>query len=101
GEFGETVAEVVMETTDEPSVHWRVRKKLQVTRARTASRRAREVRLADKLCNLRSLVASPPQRWTLERQREYFDWAKRVVDQMRGTNAELEAKFDQIYRQRP
>lgn len=101
GEFGAAVAGIVMETSDEPSVDWRVRKKLQITRARSASQRAREVKLADKLCNLRSLVASPPQRWSLERRREYFDWAKRVVDELRGTNAELEARFDQIYRQRP
>lgn len=101
GEFGAAVAKIVMETSDEPTIDWRVRKKLQITRARTASQGAREVKLADKLCNLRSLIASPPQRWSLERQRDYFDWAKRVVDELRGTNAELEARFDQIYRQRP
>lgn len=29
------------------------------------------------------------------------DWAKQVVDQVRGTNAKLERRFDQVYRRRP
>jgi guanosine-3',5'-bis(diphosphate) 3'-pyrophosphohydrolase len=78
-----------------------VRKKLQVTRARGASIEARLVKLADKICNLRSLIANPPQSWTVERQRHYFDWAKEVVDQMRGTNPDLEVRFNQVYRKRP
>jgi GTP diphosphokinase / guanosine-3',5'-bis(diphosphate) 3'-diphosphatase len=30
-------------------------------------------KLADKICNLRDIIASPPAGWTLERRREYFD----------------------------
>ena len=59
------------------------------------------VKLADKISNLRDIVASPPSDWSLERKREYFDWAKQVVDQIRGTNAKLERRCDQLYRQRP
>jgi GTP diphosphokinase / guanosine-3',5'-bis(diphosphate) 3'-diphosphatase len=57
-------------------------------------------KLADKICNLRDIIASPPAGWTLERRREYFDWAKSVVDRVRGTNARLERRFDQLYRKR-
>ena len=39
--------------------------------------------------------------WSLQRKREYFDWAKRVIDQVRGTNARLERRFDSLYRRRP
>jgi GTP diphosphokinase / guanosine-3',5'-bis(diphosphate) 3'-diphosphatase len=56
-------------------------------------------KLADKICNLRDIVANPPAGSTLER-REYFDWAKSVVDRVRGTNARLERRFDQLYRKR-
>jgi guanosine-3',5'-bis(diphosphate) 3'-pyrophosphohydrolase len=101
GEFGNEIAEIVREVSDEPSLDWRARKKLQISRARTASPAAKLVKLADKICNLRSLVASPPNGWSLERQRAYFDWSKQVVDPMRGTNAELEQRFDQIYKRRP
>jgi len=101
GEFGARVARIVMEVTDEPSLNWRVRKKLQVSRARLASPEARQVKLADKICNLRSMVASPPSGWSEDRQRAYFDWAKQVVDQLRGSNPELEQRFDQIHKKRP
>lgn len=101
GEFGTQIAEIVMEVTDEASLDWRARKRLQISRARTASARAKLVKLADKICNLRSLIASPPQGWSVERQRSYFDWSKEVVDQLRGANAALEQRFDQVFRQRP
>lgn len=101
GEFGEQVASIVMEVTDERTVNWRARKKLQISRARLASIEAKQVKLADKICNLRSMVASPPNGWPIERQRAYFDWSKEVVDQLRGVNTELEQRFDQIWKRRP
>ena len=101
GEFGELVARIVMEATDERTLDWRVRKKLQVSRARTASLAARCVKIADKICNLRSLLAGPPLDWSIDRQRAYFDWARAVIEPMRGTDTALEARFDEVYRQRP
>ncbi len=101
GEFGERIAGIVMEVTDEPTINWRARKKLQISRARLASLEAKQVKLADKICNLRSMVSSPPNGWTVERQRAYFDWSKEVVDQLRGANSELEQRFDQIWKLRP
>lgn len=59
------------------------------------------MKLADKICNLRDILARPPQRWSVERKRQYFDWAKDVVDEIRGTHPALEARFDSLYRKRP
>jgi guanosine-3',5'-bis(diphosphate) 3'-pyrophosphohydrolase len=101
GEFGETIAEIVAEVTDTKWIGKTVRKKLQVSKARRASKGAKLVKLADKIANLRDIVSSPPADWSLERRREYFDWAKTVVDGLRGTSQRLERRFDQIYRQRP
>jgi guanosine-3',5'-bis(diphosphate) 3'-pyrophosphohydrolase len=50
---------------------------------------------------LRDMNAAPPADWNLDRKREYFDWAKQVVDQMRGAHAKLEALFDTQYARRP
>src|ERR1700681_365881 len=90
GAFGKSIAAVVEEVTDVKFLFKRARKKLQVARAGRASDRAKQVKLADKICNLRDMLASPPKEWSIERIREYFDWAKKVIDQIRGTNPKLE-----------
>src|SRR6266852_6439617 len=95
--FGAAVATVVLEVTDDKTLPKQQRKRLQVAHAARLSRRAKLVKLADKICNVRDVAANPPQRWRLARRREYFDWAKRVVDRMRGTHAKLERLFDPAY----
>lgn len=99
--FGREVMEIVLEVTDDKRLPGPERKRLQEEHAGTASHGARLVKLADKIANLRDLAASPPEDWTLERRRTYFDWARRVVDRLRGTHAGLEAAFDQAYNNRP
>lgn len=65
--------------TDDKSLPKAVRKQLQVEKAARSSSAARLVKLADKLCNLRDILASPPANWTNARKLEYFEFAKRVV----------------------
>ena len=101
GTFGVHVAEVVEEVTDVKWLGKTSRKRLQVARAGRSSPRAKQVKLADKICNLRDIIANPPAGWSVERKRAYFDWAKSVIDQVRGTNPRLERRFDQLYRRRP
>ena len=71
------------------------------TRTRHASESARLVKLADKICNLRDIAARPPASWSRERRQEYFEWAKEVVDRLRGTHPGLERKFDEAYALKP
>jgi GTP diphosphokinase / guanosine-3',5'-bis(diphosphate) 3'-diphosphatase len=101
GVFGTEVADVVVEVTDVKFLAADSRKRLQVAKAGRASERARQVKLADKICNLRDILARPPAGWSSARQQKYFDWAKQVVDQARGVNPKLERMFDRLYRQRP
>jgi GTP diphosphokinase / guanosine-3',5'-bis(diphosphate) 3'-diphosphatase len=101
GAFGDEVADVVLEVTDVTWLKKNLRKRLQVSKARYSSERARLVKLADKICNLRDVAAHPPEKWDLARRREYFDWARDVVDRVRGTHPELERKFDEIYALKP
>jgi len=100
-QFGRTIAEVVREVSDDKSLSKDKRKQLQIEHARHLSHRARLVKLADKTCNVRDMAAHPPHGWELSRRREYFDWAKQVIDQIRGTNARLEAAFDEAFAARP
>lgn len=99
--FGPTVAGVVAEVTDDKSLDKAVRKQLQIEHAARISKRAKLVKLADKISNLEDILASPPADWPLERRRGYFEWAKAVVDQLRGANSALARRFDQLYCQRP
>lgn len=99
--FGARIAEIVMEVTDDTTLEQHVRKALQVEHAPTLSHEARLVKLADKTCNLRDVAVSPPPDWPLERRRAYFDWAKQVIDGLRGTHAALEAAFDRALAARP
>jgi GTP diphosphokinase / guanosine-3',5'-bis(diphosphate) 3'-diphosphatase len=99
--FGERVCRIVLEVTDDKMLPKQTRKRLQVENAAKSSARARLVKLADKICNLRDISASAPVNWSLQRQLEYFDWAREVVDRVRGTHAALEAAFDEVYSRRP
>jgi len=101
GQFGEDIADVVVEVTDTKWLSKEARKRLQVSKASHSSARARAVKIADKICNLRDILGSPPKDWSLPRKQKYFDWAKQVVDGVRGAYPELEQRFDALYRQRP
>jgi len=99
--FGAKVASIVGEVTDDKRLPKERRKELQIKHAARLSESAKLVKLADKICNLRDILASPPKDWTVERKRQYFDWAKKVIDHVRGTNPALERRFDRLYRKRP
>jgi guanosine-3',5'-bis(diphosphate) 3'-pyrophosphohydrolase len=101
GEFGEEIADIVAEVTDVKWVRKDVRKRLQVVRAGHSSDKAKLVKLADKISNLRDIAGHPPHDWPAERKRQYFDWAKQVVDELRGVHPELERRFDEVYALRP
>jgi guanosine-3',5'-bis(diphosphate) 3'-pyrophosphohydrolase len=95
--FGSDVAGLVAEVTDDKSLPQQKRKDLQVQNAHTKSQRAQTLKLADKISNLRSILASPPVGWGLERKREYFEWARQVVSRLSAPNPFLKAEFDKTY----
>lgn len=99
--FGKEIADVVMEVTDDKLLEKAERKQRQVVHAPHLSQRAKLVKLADKICNLRDIASNPPANWPLERKREYYDWAKRVIDGLRGAHPGLERIFDREYAKKP
>ena len=99
--FGLQVAGIVAEVTDDKALSRDERKQAQIAHAADRSPQAKLVKLADKICNIRDVAANPPPSWSLQRRQEYFDWAKQVVDELRGIHAQLEQLFDDSYRQRP
>lgn len=99
--FGPQVLAYVDAVTDDKTLPKQERKRLQVEHAAHAPEGARLVKLADKIANLRDIDAAPPADWSFERRQEYFDWTKRVIDQVRGTHPRLEALFDACYALKP
>ncbi len=91
--FGREVADLVAEVSDDKTLEKVERKRLQIEKAPTKSDRAKMLKMADKTSNLHSIIQSPPKDWSLERKREYFEWASDVVAGCRGVNDYLEKEF--------
>ena len=81
--FGREVRELVDELTDDKRLPKAERKRLQVEHAPALSQRAKLVKLADKICNVRDIAHAPPRGWSRERRVEYLAWTERVVAGLR------------------
>jgi GTP diphosphokinase / guanosine-3',5'-bis(diphosphate) 3'-diphosphatase len=93
--FGNRIASLVAEVTDDTSLDRADRKRLQIEHAPSLTREAALIKLADKICNLRDVADNPPPDWPLARRREYFEWACQVIDGLRGAHPQLEKAFDE------
>ena len=96
-EFGAEVAEVVAEVSDNKDLSKHERKRHQIEHSAQLSQRAKFVKLADKLYNLRDLQRQIPTKWTLARARAYFGWAREAINQIRGTSPALERELDKVF----
>jgi len=94
--FGREVRLLVDEVSDDKDLEKTERKRLQIVHAASASDAAKQLKLADKICNVRDVTVDPPADWSLELRREYLDWAVAVVDGCRGVNQALEDRFDEL-----
>ena len=95
-EFGEAVLALVLEVTDDKSLPKQVRKQLQVEAAPHKTYSAKLLKLADKICNVHNILATPPADWSLERRQEYLLWTEKVVAGLREVNARLETHYDEL-----
>jgi guanosine-3',5'-bis(diphosphate) 3'-pyrophosphohydrolase len=95
-QFGEEVLALVLEVTDDKSLPQQVRKQHQIESAPHKTRNAKLLKLADKICNVRDLIDSPPRSWSLGRKREYLLWTEKVVAGLRGASARLESHYDEL-----
>ena len=94
--FGTGVARLVSEVTDDKSLPKQARKELQVKHAGAASDQAKQLKVADKICNIRDIVGNPPADWSRQRKVDYLEWADRVVGKCRGRNEKLDAIYDEV-----
>lgn len=87
--FGQRVASLVMEVTDDKSLAKAERKRLQVLNAPKKSDGAKMIKIADKIANLRDIQNSPPN-WTDNRIAAYVTFAEDVGTGCSGVNIELD-----------
>lgn len=92
--FGEEVASIVAELTDDMQLPYDRRKALQVERASQLSISARKIRIADKASNIHDIFSYPLD-WSTAKKKAYLTNSIIIVDQIRGTHGALEAWFDQ------
>ncbi|WP_309143576.1 HD domain-containing protein [Bradyrhizobium sp. CCGB01] len=83
-EFGARVAATVAEVTDDKSLDKAERKRRQVEHAPKKTDAAKLIKLADKASNLRAIAFAPSPDWSVKRRLEYIDWARKVVQGLRG-----------------
>jgi hypothetical protein len=92
--FGDAVAQVVVENSDDMSLPKDERRRARIAAAPAKSARSRLVKAADMISNLRALAHSPPAGWGADRQLGYLDACRQLMDVMRGPNPGIEARFD-------
>lgn len=68
----------------------------KIEHAHTLSRRAKAIKLAEKIANMQDVIDHPPSHWPLTRKIEYLDWTEKVVAGCRGTNDALERYDDKL-----
>lgn len=91
--FGEKVTALVQELTDDKTLPKQVRKDLQIKKAPFLSAEAKKIKICDKISNITDITYHPPKNWSIERKKEYFDWAEQLVIAMQEVNTELEILF--------
>ena len=94
--FGTEVLSLIEELTDDKSLPKPERKRLQIEQAPHLSIRAKQIKIADKISNVRDVTHFPPSHWPWQRRLDYLDWAEQVVAGLRGCNPQIEELFDAI-----
>ncbi len=90
--FGERVCGLVLEVTDDKTLDKLERKRLQVLKAPLASTEARQIKMADKVANLRDMK-NPPLGWNAARVGAYIQFSEMVAGGCTGTNPALDTMF--------
>src|SRR5712671_45047 len=92
--FSERVADLVAEVTDDMSLPKDQRQQKQIEDAPHKSPRAKLIKIADKISNLRARIVPQPSREERDDLVDYVNWAEQVVAGCRGANAALDKIFD-------
>lgn len=93
--FGKDILAIVLELTDDKSLPKEMRKELQIRNAAKKSGKAKLIKMADKIANLRDMHIEPPTGWPVERVNIYFQWSQHVVKELGAVHPQLDMLFSQ------
>lgn len=97
-EFGVRVRRLVEAVTDDTTLPAPEKKRLQVQKAPHLPPEAKQIKIADKICNLLDVMHAPAAGWRRSRRREYVDFSAAVVEGCRGVNPALDDRFERVLR---
>ncbi|MGA0345931.1 MAG: HD domain-containing protein [Alphaproteobacteria bacterium] len=92
-QFGEGVAVLVQELSDPPNLDEKERRQSQIDHAPLLSKRAKLIKIADKISNLEELERDPPSNWSISQQLAYAAWGEAVFDGLKGLSDGLDTRF--------
>lgn len=93
--FGERVASLVVEVTDDMKLSQTERRQKQIEDAPHKSPGAKLIKIADKISNIRARIVPEPSEAQRNDLAAYVIWAEKVVAGCRGVNPKLDAEFDE------
>lgn len=96
--FNDTVADIVLEVSDDKALPRDERKARQIETAPDLTDGAKLVRLADKVANVGAMLTDTPIGWDEDQILAYVSWAEAVVAPCRVISNSLSDRFDAISR---
>jgi guanosine-3',5'-bis(diphosphate) 3'-pyrophosphohydrolase len=93
--FGQRVASLVAEVTDDMTLPKHERRLRQIEDAPHKSAGAKLIKIADKISNIRARIVPEPSQEQREDLADYLDFSEKVVAGCRGINAVLDQAFDE------
>ena len=93
--FGERVAALVVEVTDDMILPKDQRRQKQIVDAPRKSPGAKLIKIADKISNIRARIVPQPNQHQRDDLTDYVTWAETVVAGCRDVNAVLDRLFDE------
>jgi len=98
--FGPEVLRLVQQLSEDRTLSETERMQLQLEHTNLLCPRAKQIRVAEKICSLEDLTSGPSSRWPVERKRGYVSWIVQVVAGCRGVNRPLDDHFDDLLEER-
>jgi guanosine-3',5'-bis(diphosphate) 3'-pyrophosphohydrolase len=93
--FGERVAALVVEVTDDMTLPKAERRQKQIADAPQKSPGAKLIKIADKISNIRARIVAQANHAERDDLIDYVAWAEKVVAGCRDVNSALDRMFDE------